>query len=270
MRVLEAAHAAASVALSPLGTAMDDGDPSASGGQQQHNPDAVMKNIGRDNPEILRALAKLYRKDAAKQVGNSYHSRNKTKHDQKLASGWSPPPAPSEEPPKVKVEKPKVAVPKFTKRISYGEFDHSSKFIPRRKPFEAIKREIDEEYERMHSAPPMPPKGPVLGEREKERLANLMRYRGKPPTITPEDMALLNRKAAAASRNKGEREQLEELFDAVLQEIEERRSFLRDLESHGALKRDTVHMLRAEIQQRVAELERIDLLMKKADGIGKE
>ena len=54
------------------------------------------------------------------------------------------------------------------------------------------------------------------------------------------------------------------------QEIEERRSFLRDLESNGALKRETVHMLRAEIQQRVAELERIDLLMKKADGIGKE
>ncbi len=59
--------------------------------------------------------------------------------------------------------------------------------------------------------------GPVLGEREKERLATLMRFRGKPPTITPEDMALLNRKAAAANRNKGEREQLEELFDAVLQ-----------------------------------------------------
>lgn len=45
------------------------------------------------------------------------------------------------------------------------------------------------------------------------------------------------------------------------QEIDERRQFLRDLESAGRLKLETVHTVRAEIQQRVTELQRVDQLL---------
>jgi hypothetical protein len=45
----------------------------------------------RDNP-AGKALFKLYNKDAAKQVGNTYHAKNKQVHDKKLATGWTPQP----------------------------------------------------------------------------------------------------------------------------------------------------------------------------------
>lgn len=49
------------------------------------------------------------------QIGNAYNSKNKAVHEKKLATGWSP--LPVAEPPKPKLEKPVVAVPRFPKRM---------------------------------------------------------------------------------------------------------------------------------------------------------
>ncbi|GLC52821.1 hypothetical protein PLESTB_000672200 [Pleodorina starrii] len=215
--------------------------------------DTAWKNFGRDNP-AGKALFKLYNKDAAKQVGNSYHTRNKQVYDRKLASGWTP--APVTEPPKPTVEKPQVEVPKFPKRIQYDTARVN--FIPRRRPLEVIRRDIDAEYERMRTAPQAPPNRPVLDEKEKARLAELMRFRGKVPTVTPEQLAA---QLKAGPGRKSEREQLEEMFEAIVREIDERREFLQALEAAGRLRQDTVNMIRGEIQGRVAELQRVDTLL---------
>ncbi|PNH03822.1 hypothetical protein TSOC_010091 [Tetrabaena socialis] len=148
-----------------------------------------------------------------------------------------------------------VDVPKFPKRISYDTARVN--FIPRRRPLEAIQQEIDAEYERMRAAPQAPPNRPMLDDREKGRLAELMRFRGKVPTVTPEQLASQMKSAP----RKSERQQLEEMFEAIVGEIDERRQFLRDLEAGGRLRAETVHAVRAEIQQRVTELQRVDVLL---------
>ncbi|GIL80740.1 hypothetical protein Vretimale_9149 [Volvox reticuliferus] len=91
----------------------------------------------------------------------------------------------------------------------------------------------------MRSAPQAPPNRPVLDEKEKARLAELMRFRGKVPTVTPEQLA----DQLKAAPRKSEREQLEEMFEAIVKEIEERREFLQALEAAGRLRIDTVHMV---------------------------
>ncbi|GFR41819.1 hypothetical protein Agub_g2591 [Astrephomene gubernaculifera] len=219
------------------------------------------KQFGRDNP-AGKALFKLYNKDVTKQIGNAYHSKNKQAHDKKLATGWTPPPV--AEPPKPKLERPQVEVPKFPlKRIEYDNLGAARvDLIPRRRPLEVIRREIDAEYERMRAAPQPPPNRPLLDEREKARLAELMRFRGKLPAITPEQQAEMSK----AVPRKSQRQQLEELFSAIMGEIEERRQFLRDLEAAGRLPLETVYMIRSEIQDRVTELQRVDVLLKQQAG----
>ncbi|GLI70956.1 hypothetical protein VaNZ11_016055 [Volvox africanus] len=230
-----------------------EGDRDAPAAGTSGSLETAWKQFGRDNP-AGKALFKLYNKDATKQIGNTYHTRNKQVHDKKLASGWTP--APVTEPAKSKVERPQVDVPKFPKRIDYdtARINH----IPRRRPFEAIRREIDAEYERMRSAPQAPPTRPVLDEKEKARLAELMRFRGRVPTVTPEQLA----QQLKAAPRKSEREQLEEMFEAIVKEIEERREFLQALEAAGRLQIDTVHMIRGEISARVTELQKVDALLK--------
>lgn len=61
---------------------------------------------------------------------------------------------------------------------------------------------------------------------------------------------------------KSELETLQDLFDATLQEIEERKLFLSEMEARGALSRDSIHQIRAEIRLRVDDMQKIDKLMK--------
>ncbi len=50
-----------------------------------------------------------------------------------------------------------------------------------------------------------------------------------------------------------------------MREIEERREFVAAMEKSGALKRDHVHQIQAEIQIRVDEMNRIDRMLKIMD-----
>lgn len=50
---------------------------------------------------------------------------------------------------------------------------------------------------------------------------------------------------------KSERAQLEEMFDSIMQEIEERRSFLQDLEGKRALKQEMLYQVRCACHARM-------------------
>ena len=109
--------------------------------------------------------------------------------------------------------------------------------------------------------------GPLLDEVEKARLADMMRFRGKVPEATAEEREEAARHRGArknAPRNK--REELQALFKAVMQEVEERRAFLAEMQAEGALKRDHVHLVQAEIKTRVEDMNRIDRMLRDMDG----
>ncbi|KAJ9513604.1 hypothetical protein QJQ45_006088 [Haematococcus lacustris] len=85
--------------------------------------------------------------------------------------------------------------------------------------------------------------GPLLDAAEKERCALLMQHRGKLPAAAVVGTSGARSQSAGAPQPrrpapKSEAEELQSLFSQVLQEIEERKAFLADLESYGALKRD--------------------------------
>lgn len=94
----------------------------------------------------------------------------------------------------------------------------------------------------------------------------MMRFRGKPPQLTPEE-----REEAARHRGvrmnapRNEREELQALFRSVMQEVEERREFLASMQAAGALHKEQARQIQAEIKTRVDDLNRIDRLLHEHD-----
>jgi hypothetical protein len=219
---------------------------------------------GRDSP-AGKALYKLYGGDKqAKKAGLSFSQANRERHQAKLDSGWTPPPI--EPPPRQEVMRPSIAYPKFGhSKLSSGPDDFSAPVdqIPRRRRADVIQAALAEEAEHQRRVVPLP-RGPLLGEAEKQRCADAMRFRGKVPEITPEQRAAQLR-ARKASQGKNELETLQDLFDATLAEIEERKQFLAEMEAKKALSQDRVHQIRAEIRQRVDDMQKIDRLIQQID-----
>jgi hypothetical protein len=79
--------------------------------------------------------------------------------------------------------------------------------------------------------------GPLLDDAEKDRLATMMRWRGKPPEVTPEELQASRRAGTggAARAPKSRRELLQELFDDVVREVEERQEYLWGMQACGKL-----------------------------------
>ncbi|KAL6763453.1 hypothetical protein V8C86DRAFT_2495332 [Haematococcus lacustris] len=225
-------------------------------------PSEAWRVLGRDSPAGA-ALYKLYGGDCkGKNVGQEFHKQNKARHEAAVAAGWTPPVKEAATP----VPRPTVSYPKFgTKQPTKVPALHS---IPRRKPAEQILREMDQERDQLRSAQHRPP-GPLLDAAEKERCALLMQHRGKLPAAAVAGTSGARSQSAGAPQPrrpapKSEAEELQSLFSQVLQEIEERKAFLADLESYGALKRDVQQQVRVEIKQRVEELQKLDAMIKSA------
>ena len=221
---------------------------------------------GRDSP-AGKALYKLYGGDKnAKKAGLSYSQANREKHQHKLETGWTPPPL--EQPKQEVLPKPSIAYPKFGGASRHGGPDAFSApvdQIPRRRRADVIQAALAEEAENQRRAGPPLPRGPLLGEAEKQKCADAMRFRGEIPQITPEQRAAQLKARGKANEAKSELETLQELFDATLAEVEERKTFLSQLEAKGALSRDRVHQIRAEIRQRIDDMQKIDRLMQQID-----
>lgn len=222
----------------------------------------------RDTP-AGKALFKLYNgNQAGKSAGTAFHQRNKQQHDKKLATGWAPP---SLEPTKPEIQRPKVNYPSFG-HYRPGEDEMNAarlRRIPHRKPGSEILKELQEEAEERRRAPPPMPKGPLLDAAEKDRLAEMMRWHGKPPEKpTPEQQEEARRHRGVRDKPKSEREEVQQMFDQVMQEVEERQEFLADLQAAGGLKEDHINQVRLEIAVRIQDMQRLDRMLKAMDAGG--
>ena len=126
-----------------------------------------------------------------------------------------------------------------------------------RKPEATIRREMraDPDFNGTSRAPK--PAKPLLGEAEKRRLQRLREFNGRPPEVVRPQKLSERSKVKEQPRRKTQREQLEELFDAVVGEIEEREAFLHEMRAHGRGDRYE-HAIRAEIAERVNQLRGLD------------
>ena len=142
-------------------------------------------------------------------------------------------PKPVEPPAKPVLVKHEVAVPRFGGERDEGSASASSSatspssnnYRPMKRPAADILEELGQmQLETLEAAKHVPPRGPLLDDREKERLAEINRWNGKvPPKVAP----------APRQRPRTEREQLEVMFDKVMREIEERQGFLAEMEGLG-------------------------------------
>lgn len=103
------------------------------------------------------------------------------------------------------------------------------------------------------------PAGPLLDDAEKDRLAEWMRFRGKPPERKP---AVHQQKPKAA---KGSNSELQSLFDQIVTEVSDRQTFLEEMatlsQTNGKAYQTQSNQIKREIAERVQEMKRIDQML---------
>ncbi|CAG9467240.1 unnamed protein product [Pedinophyceae sp. YPF-701] len=216
--------------------------------------------LGRGNP-AGKLLYALYGRDDAKNAGQDFNARNRKKHQQKLESGWTPPPVDhsrsrSDVCPMTKVN---VRVPKFGRRAPDSAADLLAKYKGK-KTVDAIREQQEIEKVLDKSRGPPLARGKLLDDREKARLAKFMEYNGKPPREPTQRELELQARQRAALRPRTEREELEEMFAKVVREIDERKAFLDDMARQGRYN-EFAGTIRGEIAERVREMSRIDQML---------
>lgn len=104
--------------------------------------------------------------------------------------------------------------------------------------------------------------GPLLDDAEKNRLAEWMRYRGKPPERQPAVQQQIR------SVQKGSNAELQSLFDQIVVEVNERQRFLDDIASlsstNGKDHQNQANQIKREIAERVQEMKKLDYMLHKA------
>ena len=96
----------------------------------------------------------------------------------------------------------------------------------------------------------------MLDDAEKQRLAEWMRYRGKPPEPKP-------RPAPQRKPKAGSKAELQGLFDQIVVEVNERQQYLEDIAGFTKAKdyQAVSNQVKREIQDRVQEMKRLDQLI---------
>ena len=99
--------------------------------------------------------------------------------------------------------------------------------------------------------------GPLLDDAEKERLAELMRFRGNPPE--PQFVC-----TQPSKPRPGSKAELQNLFDQIVTEIKERQQYLEDMAAlvKGQEYQTVCSQIKREIQTRIQEMKRLDQLLK--------
>jgi hypothetical protein len=93
-----------------------------------------------------------------------------------------------------------------------------------------------------------------------------MQFRGKVPQASSEELEEAARHRGVRSKApRSEREELQALFQATMQEVEDRKAFLSEMEANVALKRDHVHQIQSEIRIRVEDMHRLDRMIRDLD-----
>lgn len=101
--------------------------------------------------------------------------------------------------------------------------------------------------------------GPLLDDVEKQRLAEWMRYKGKPPELK-------SSQAPPRKPKLGSKADLQNLFDQIVVEVNERQQYLQDMAAYTSTKdhQAASNQIKREIQDRVQEMKRLDELLKGA------
>ena len=204
-----------------------------------------------------RALYALYAGDlSGKDAGNKFSQRNRDRFVKQLQTVNRSMQAVEPKPKKVPKSRAQVTVPKFTKKKKSTTQGNVS---PKggKKPANVIKHELNVLEEELRTEIPQPSRT-LIGDREKQRYATLLEWNGNPPPKNP------NYVPKKTKRGMTQKEELRQLFDATMNEIEERRAFLTEMREGGKAE-GYEQQIKAEIQTRIADLRKIDDLMQKAE-----
>eukprot|EP00879_Flechtneria_rotunda_P003090 GHRR01003311.1.p1 GENE.GHRR01003311.1~~GHRR01003311.1.p1 ORF type:complete len:263 (+),score=91.78 GHRR01003311.1:594-1382(+) len=253
-----------------------DGDVSA-------NPAAPWALLGRDTA-AGRALFSLYNGDNmhGRVTGLRYSQRNRQKIQQQAAARVSHPVTDVKQEQPIAKSKPKVAVPRFRGHGAHSPTSPSNGVnklsqIPRRKQGHQILAELAAEAQQQLGRAPLP-SGPLIDEKEKERCALMMQYKGKIPAsaqLDPSKAAatrrslnrsgLLGQQQAVCDGLNSRRRQIQQRFTEIEGEIAEREEFMVNMQQRGKLTEQHLSILRGEVAVKVQEMRQLDKQIKDLD-----
>ncbi|GAQ80529.1 hypothetical protein KFL_000560190 [Klebsormidium nitens] len=204
---------------------------------------------------VGRALFALYNGDlSGKKAGNKYSDRNRVSIEKRaaaIADGRLTPGLSGKENEAAApiAKKPVVRVPKVGVKKQVAP-----KVLPPpgRKQAETIK--LEQELDRAANPIVLPrPKGPLLDDAEKLRLQRMFEFNGK----LSEDTLDAPAPVRPPPPRRGSVEEKEALFQEIMDEIQEREAFLRDMAELGRGK-EFEGKIRIEIKERLAQLKKLD------------
>ena len=99
--------------------------------------------------------------------------------------------------------------------------------------------------------------GPLLDDVEKQRLAEWMRYKGKPPERK-------SSRGVPCKPKPGSKADLQNLFDQIVSEVSERQQYLQDMAAYTSIRdhQAVSNRMKREIHDRVQEMNRLDKLLR--------
>eukprot|EP01024_Parvocaulis_polyphysoides_P031488 TRINITY_DN28426_c0_g1_i1.p2 TRINITY_DN28426_c0_g1~~TRINITY_DN28426_c0_g1_i1.p2 ORF type:complete len:190 (-),score=32.63 TRINITY_DN28426_c0_g1_i1:188-757(-) len=151
-------------------------------------------------------------------------------------------------------QKSKVKVPKFRSKFTISMEGENDSKPTRRKPGEQILEEIKQENEKSWLNWPRQSPNKLIDDAEKERFARLMEFNGEIPKVSEQQTVVKK----PIKNSVGE---LEDMYDKIALEIEERQRFLKTMEDFGC-KQNYEHQIKVEIRDRFKELKRVDQLIR--------
>eukprot|EP00307_Rebecca_sp_RCC1486_P005489 CAMPEP_0119416546 /NCGR_PEP_ID=MMETSP1335-20130426/13223_1 /TAXON_ID=259385 /ORGANISM="Chrysoculter rhomboideus, Strain RCC1486" /LENGTH=233 /DNA_ID=CAMNT_0007441675 /DNA_START=9 /DNA_END=710 /DNA_ORIENTATION=- len=220
--------------------------------------------VDADEARMMRALRRFRGDDTAREAGNNYSKLNRERQAAlaERNAGKPPPPPPEPKPPARRGLEPHAsrrAVPVPRPVRNRGQRPAAIDLVPKLgKPPETISvtGNMRPDYSEYEPAP-LPPYRPPQETRDmqKERLQDRLTYGDAAPSrVLPEPVA------AAPPPRLSERDEAQQLADAITGEIEERQAFLEEMSALG--KRDAYEaQIKGEIAVRIKELERVDRLL---------
>lgn len=139
-----------------------------------------------------RLVRNLYSSGKTKEIGLSYSQKNRDRIEESKANGTFVPNPVDPKKTEVPFARPIVPVPKVGggggNRANSGDAAATSPsssgnfYRPHRRPYDEIKEELDRRIqENMEETRSYRPRGPLMDEKEKTRLATLNEWNGKPP-----------------------------------------------------------------------------------------
>jgi hypothetical protein len=249
----------------------------------------ALPHVQRRDTAAGRALFALYGGHAAAaRAGVTFSSRNRRRFAR--APQRPPPAAPLPPPAPPGPRKAAVSVPRVGLGRCAADGAPAPPSPPRRRPAAAILADLRAaEAEAAAACAGAAPRGPAMGEAEKERLAQLMEYRGRPPKPPPrcgggggggdgdggggddgggDDGGgdCRSGRGDGGGGAGGEARRLQARFERLELEVAEREAWLAQMRRDGLARPEHAGAMRLEIAERAAEMARLDARLRRLEG----